>query len=156
MLLKKNSYLKIILRFCGLSMMSCSVIKRRFSTFTVDYDVILKGGKVIAKKIRDGPLLLVLWHGGDAILRDIRPMLLELLIAAKFRVLQADARRYRASALTTDELITSRLALITSAIVCDVSVDKSQLNCVKRRFPLRQSSSLEKEVVEFTLNSAVC
>lgn len=64
--------------------MSCSVIKRRFSTFTVDYDVILKGGKVIAEKIRDGPLLLVLWHEEDAIHRDIRPMLPELLIAAKF------------------------------------------------------------------------
>jgi len=65
--------------------MSCLII-RRFSTFTVDYDVILKGGKVIAKKIRDGPLLFVLRHGGDVILRDVRERLklLKLLIAAKF------------------------------------------------------------------------
>lgn len=66
--------------------MSCLVIRRRFSTFTADYDVILKDGKVIAKKIRDGPPLFILRHGGDVILRDVqeRLKLLKLLIAAKF------------------------------------------------------------------------
>jgi len=84
---------------------------------------------------------------------SIQPMLFKLLIAAKFERVQAK-RRYRAGALTTSELITLRSALITSAIVCDVSVDKSQLNCIKCRFWLRRSSPLEIEGVKFFLNSA--
>jgi len=61
-------------------------------------------------------------------------MLLKLLIAAKF-VLQMNISRYHASTLTTRELITSRSTLTTSAMVCDVSVDKSVIKLHKMPIP---------------------